>query len=538
MEFALLAAIVAVALVLRFRGIQWGTGYYLHPDELFMTTVLENIGPPSGFREYLDSAASPLNPFNNGTGYIYGTFPLFATKILGSFTEYTAINNAHIPGRWLSAIVDTGTIVLVWWIGRMLWNRWTGLLAALLLAFTALNISAAHYFTTDAWSAFFATGAFAFVLAAWRYRRWSMYAMAGLMVGLATASKPTMLASVGFLALPALETIRLFGWRGVLPRLSRLDEDDDQRSFPVFFASALSVFVAIWTIRLAQPYMFEGPSLFSFRFDPRWLADVEFWRNAQSGVMDYYPGHQWTERAPVVFQLRNMVLWGMGPGLGLAALAGFGWQVWKIVVSRTWPSWLMMGMTGWIAFHFLYFGISLVKTQRYWLPAYPFLVLLASAVLIALLQWAWQSGVVRISALSWTFHVPRRWNPAFLLPVLVVATTIFYGTAYVSIYSNTQSRVDASEWIVDNVPDGSTIANEYWDLGLPVGIESLAGHYWEIDQSRSLWRREPAKTHHADRPIAAHRVHRSQQWPVARFDPAHAVAVPDDDPLLRGALLR
>jgi YYY domain-containing protein len=478
-EALLLLAIVAVALLLRFRGIQWGTGYYLHPDELFMTSVVANISFPSGFGEYLDSATSPLNPFNHGTGYIYGTFPLFAAKFIGSFTDYTAVHNAHIPGRWLSAIADTGTVVMVWWAGRMLWNRWTGLLAALLMAFTVLNIGAAHYFTTDSWSTFFAAASFAFVLAAWKHPRWVFYALAGIMVGLAAASKPTLFAAFGFLVLPALETIRLSGWRGLLPRWSNLENGDDRKSFPVILASALAFFVAIWTIRLAQPYMFEGPSLFSFRLDSRWVADVDFWRVVQSGEFDYYPGVQWAERTPMLYILKNMVLWGMGPGLGLLALGGLGWHLWTIVAARRWPSWITLGLVGWVCFFLVYFGIALSKTQRYYLPAYPFLVLFAAAAIFAMVQWAWRRGSLRLPLTSWKVRFPRWCHPGIVLPVIAVATTMFYGTAYVSVFSNEQTRVSASEWIVANVPDGSSIAWEYWDLTLPVGVPSLAGHSYD-----------------------------------------------------------
>ncbi len=479
LEFALLALIVLVTVTLRFRGIQWGTGYYLHPDELFMTSVLVNISAPAGWREYLDSGTSPLNPFNSGTGYIYGTFPLFVAKLVGSFTDYTAINNAHIPGRWLSALADTGTVVLVWWIGRMLWNRWTGLLTALLMAFTVLNIGASHYFTTDAWSTFFAVGSFAFVLAAWKGRRWVFYALAGLMVGLAASSKPNLLAAFGFLTLPVLETIRLQGWRALVPRWSSLASDDRDRSFPVLLAAALSLFVAIWTIRIAQPYMFEGPSLFSFRFDPRWLADVEFWRGVQSGEIGYPPSIQWSERTPIVFQLENMILWGMGPGLAIAALGGLAWNVWRIAVGRMWPSWITLGVVGWIGFHFLYFGVAFTRTQRYWLPAYPFLILLAAVAIVATLRWGWRRVALRLPLARRSVRFPRWAHPGLILPVLVVGSTILYGSAFVFIYSTPQTRVEASEWIVANVPDGSTIANEYWDLGLPVGVPSLAGQEYQ-----------------------------------------------------------
>lgn len=475
LEAALLGLIVAAALALRFRGIEWGTGYYLHPDELFLTSVMTNITAPSGWREYLDSATSPLNPFNTGTGYVYGTFPLFLANLVGSYTEYGDISNAHIPGRWLSALADTGTVVMTWWIGRMLWNRGTGLLAALLMAFTVLHIGAAHYFTADAWSAFFAAAAFAFTLAGWKGQRWICYALAGLMVGLATASKPTLLASFGFLLLPALEMIRTSGWGALRPRLPALTDDEPERPFPVLPATALALFVAVWTIRIAQPYMFQGPSLFSFRFEPRWLADIEFWRGVQAGEIDYPPGIQWAERTPILFQIDNLVRWGMGPGLGLAALGGLAWSLWSLASARRWPSWLTLGLVGWIGFHLLYFGLSAVKTQRYLMPAYPFLVLLAAAALVAVFRWGWRRGPIRLLWTGWSVRAPRWLHPGTILPVVAVVTTVLYGSAFVSVYSEPQTRAEASRWIAANVPDGSSLAAEYWDLGLPVGVPEIAG---------------------------------------------------------------
>ena len=484
LEFVLLVAITGFGFALRFVGIRWGTGYYLHPDELFLSSVLQRISAPASFAEYLNSATSPLNPFNHDTGYVYGTFPLFLAKFVGSFTDYTAINNNHIPGRWLSAGADTATIVFVWWIGRMLWNRWIGLLAALLMAVTVLNIQSAHFFTTDSWSTMFGTAAFAFALAAWKHQRWSLYALAGLMVGLAGASKPTMLAAAGFLALPALELVRTQGWPALWPHRTPASDEDETtdlpsgKTFPVLFATILAGLVAVWTFRIAQPYTFTGPSLFSFQLDPRWLDDIQFWQLVQSGQVDYPPSHQWTERAPILFHLQNLVLWGMGPALGLAALAGMGWIGWRMFVSRQWPTWTLLMPFGWIAFHIVYFGIALTKTMRYLLPAYPFMVVLAAGLLGALAQWGWRRGSIHVGRIHWSWRPPRWCHPGVVLPMLVVGLTVAYAIAFVSIYERPHSRVAASEWIVDNIPDGSTIVSEYWDSGLPVGIPELAGHSW------------------------------------------------------------
>ena len=261
----------------------------------------------------------------------------------------------------------------------------------------------------------------------------------------------------------------------------------------MILASALAVFVAIWSIRIAQPYAFLGPSIFSFRFDPRWLADVEYWRNAQSGVLDYPPSIQWAERAPIWFDVKNMILWGMGPGLALPALGGLAWRLWSIVTARAWPSWMLLGMVGWIGFHLVYFGTALGKTQRYLLPAYPFLVLFAAAAIAAMAQWAWRGGRIRIPRLNWSIRPPRWCHPGLILPVLMVASTLFYSVAFTSIYASTQTRAEASVWIAENVPEGSTIANEYWDLGLPVGVPEIAGHYWDLAQLYPYADETPAK---------------------------------------------
>lgn len=475
-----LVPIAAVALILRFAGIDWGGNYYTHPDELFMTMVATEIRAPESLGGYLDTATSPLNPYNGRfDSYVYGTFPLFAAKLLGAITGHEVFGNGHLPGRWLSAIADTGSVLLVYWIGRRIFSRVAGALGSLLLAFTMLNIQASHYFTTDAMAAFLATATFALILRAGDRRGFGWYALAGLAAGLAAASKPNLLLAFGLLALPLLETIRLSGWRSVMPNLAGMfDRDERARSSPVLSATALAGFVAIWTFRFGQPYAFADSTPFSFRLNPQWTADLGFWQRAQAGSVDLPPSIQWAERTPVLFILDNLVRWGMGPGMGLAALAGLALLIARIVVARRWPSWWLLGIAGWVLFHILLFGTSLGKAQRYLLPAYPLLAVLAGMTLDRLIAWAHQRGALRLPgplqrsrrAMRLLIRFPRWCHPGYLLPALVVVSTILYGVAFTTIFTREHTRVVASEWIFDNVPPGSTIATEYWDFGLPVAL--------------------------------------------------------------------
>ena len=45
------------------------------------------------------------------------------------------------------------------------------------------------------------------------------------------------------------------------------------------------------------------------------------------------PGIQWSDRTPLVFPWINIVFWGMGLPLGLAAWIGWAWAAWQTFVT-------------------------------------------------------------------------------------------------------------------------------------------------------------------------------------------------------------
>src|SRR5262249_53983682 len=183
----------------------------------------------------------------------------------------------------------------------------------------------------------------------------------------------------------------------------------------------LAVICAIWTFRFTQPYAFLGPNPLSFAIDPRWTRDVSYWRDVQKGIADMPPSAQWAARTPMVFLLANPVRWGLGLPSGLSA--------WRLVTSRRWPPTWQVVLIGWPAFHLVYYGMAFIKTMRYVLPAYPFLVILAAGLLAAI----YQRGL-RSSRPTWL-----RWQA---LPALfVVVTTALYAIAFTGIYHRPVTRV-------------------------------------------------------------------------------------------------
>ena len=71
--------------------------------------------------------------------------------------------------------------------------------------------------------------------------------------------------------------------------------------------------------------------------NPQWIADISSAGAQQTGEADLPWGRQWTERTPWLYPLENMVLWGLGLPLGVAAWLGVGLVVVQLIV-RAWKN--------------------------------------------------------------------------------------------------------------------------------------------------------------------------------------------------------
>jgi YYY domain-containing protein len=447
-----LALILLLGGILRLSGRNWDDSQNLHPDERFLTMVATQISWPDSIGGYFDSATSPLNPYNheNFPTFIYGTFPLMLGKAWGDLTGNTVYGNYHLASRSLSAIMDLATILLLFLVGRRLFGETVGLLGALLYSLSVLAIQLSHFGTFDTFVTTFSIGCFYFSLRANDNGKWWEFVLSGVMAGLAVASKLSALPILAIPAIPLIEHIRLHRLDGLYPRPMR-------GRLPVLLGVLIAAVSAIWTFRVGQPYAFATGNLLDFSFDPRWTRDVEYWRAIQSGEADAPPSVQWANRTPFVFVLKNLVIWGLGPALGIAALAGLVMASVRILTAkRLPPAWLLV-LVGWPAFHIVYNGLAFTKTMRYLIPAYPFLALLGAAFLMGLAGWL----LPRVRDRAWIAYAPL---------AVVVAMTALYSLAFSSIYTRPVTRAEASEWIYENIPPGSVVLTEHWDDGLPLAL--------------------------------------------------------------------
>ena len=517
-----LLAIIVLASVFRFTGLNWDEGQYIHPDEGHMRNTLSLIRWPEDLSLYFDTHHAPLNVRNReGRRYSYGTLPLFAaraatewldgactndpaplreavaTMLVGPEIEnctpgtFTGAYNA-VVGRTLSALADLGTLLFIYLIGRRLYGAATGLVAAGFGAVTAFMIQQAHFFTVDSMACFFVTLVAYFSIRAARAGedgagavgarseskarpgesglrvRWLDFALAGVSVGLAAACKVSA-ATAALLVVLAAAQVALGRRREQAQEegeATRRSLGSAQLLMPLL-ALTLAGVLSLVAFRVGQPYAFEGPGFFGVKPSPEWFSRLRQIRLEQAGEVDLPSGRQWADRLPIVFPWLNMVVWGMGLPLGLAGWIGWGVAGFELFAGKG-RGRRHLVLWAWFTVLFLYQATQWVKSMRYFLPLYPVLLLFAAFWLVRLVRsgsiWARRAGLG--------------------LSGLIALGAVFWGLAFFTIYVRPHTRVAASRWIYENVPRGATVANEHWDWGLPLrldGHDPFGGLYSGIE---------------------------------------------------------
>ncbi len=418
---------------------------------------------PKSFAQFLDPVNSPLNPHF----FAYGSFPLYLLAFVGNllahfFPQVNTFFNLTLVGRVMNAIFDSGTILLTGWLALMLvddetpgrryaWNM--ALLAAGLVAFTPFQIQLSHFYAVDTMLLFFVVLTVLACVAlvdTEKPIRWSL--VAGIGYGLALATK--------FSAAPLI--VPLFV--ALLLRWNRRD------FFSAFVSFIVSVLIGLLTFVIAMPY-----AVLDFQ---NFKLQVTEQGDLARGLLDYPYVRQFAGTIPYVYEGQNILLWGLGLMLGLAACAGLFWLLWR-AWKRNAGAWLVV--LSWVIIYTIIVGSFYVKFMRYMLPIYPFLTLIAAAALLAFARWAasyrqrmvepaQDGGVSSASTVSVRRILPILPILSYVAIAVVLIGTIFQGLALLNVYSVPNTRVQASQWIYSHVKPGSVLTFEQWDDPLPVTV--------------------------------------------------------------------
>lgn len=444
----LLVLILLVGFAFRSYNIDWDQGKHLHPDERFLSDVLTRISPVQPGVSYFDTSQSELNPGNKGIDFfVYGTAPIFLIRYIGEWSGQIGYDRITYLGRALSAAMDSLTILFVFLIGNKLYHEKIGLLAAALYACAVLPIQQSHFMTVDTFTNTFGmlTVLAGLVIATLPWQeipagqhkffqwRWIWpYLLFGLGLGLATASKINAISLA--LMLPMVELVRVYHAENS-ERSSWLI-----RSFGYCLLAAITSFVIF---RIAQPYAFSGPGFLNVSINPKWWSAMQSLQAQSSGNVDFPPALQWARRS-WFFSISNLSQWGIGLATAITALLGIllmGIEIFKNKHVEHLPVW------AWTLFYFLWQSTSWVKSMRYFLLIYPLLGLLAAWGIFHLIDRRSEFRFKRLR-LSRGFI---RWC-GIALAIIAVVGSVVWAYAFTRIYSQQHTRVEASEWIYDQIP--------------------------------------------------------------------------------------
>lgn len=397
-------------------GLRFGFPYLFHPDE------------PTAVKRALLFFRDGLNPhwFGMPSLYLYLLHFSFLAYykvevLLGLSPVLPHLQPDQIPfyliGRIWSAILGTGTVLLVYLTGKRLYSAIAGLAASFLIAVLPLHLLHSHYATVDVPVTFLITLSFFFSASILGKRTLKYYLLAGGAAGLAAATKYNGIFTIfPFLAAHFLR--ERGGEKGIGRRIG-----------DPYLLFGLSM--AMLTFVVATPYSIIELS----RFLQDLATQSHYLISSGHGpiFIDTKPG--------ALYQLLYTLYYAGGAVFWLMAVAGLIYALRR----RQNSDWLILS---WVIPYFILISIPVVKFSRFFIPMLPFLSLCAGRLLDTRFK---RQLLTRLFRTAW---------------LLSAIWLLLQAVAFSRVISRTDPRIEAKNWLEANLPRPSRIGLIRTETGL------------------------------------------------------------------------
>ncbi|MGQ9456292.1 MAG: ArnT family glycosyltransferase [Armatimonadota bacterium] len=433
--------IVATSAGLRLWGLKWGLpdqlhSYSYHPDE-FLT-----VGAAFGVI-YLQRTWNP-GFYNYPSLFLYLSALVIAVALGYGIAGSDA--SVYLCARVISAVMGIGTVWATLWMGKTLFTKTAGWLAAAILCFIPLHVQHSHFATVDVPSAFFVTLTLGFAGSILRRGSVRDYCLAGAMAGFAAGTKYN--AGLAILS-PVTAHFLHFGLRKGLARYALL---------LLVILSGVVAFVLSTPGSLFATGQFVHGILYELRHSAEGHGLV--FEGTGNGL---------------VYTLMHSIV----PGCGVILVGLFVFSVFLALLTREKSALVVLAF---VLSYYILISASQVRFARYAIPLLPGIAVLVSWAVLEL--WSRMAGEGFI----------RRGVRIFLLVLcsLALISAMFTSLVLDAAQTGADPRDQAAYWIFANVPKGSRIGVVDWPWFYSPPFEKSVG-FGTLPQRKVAAKRCPYK---------------------------------------------
>ncbi len=417
----------------RYFNLNWDYFLTFHPDERNIALSVTRLD----FFSALDPGFYAYNGF-----YIYLT-RIFA-EIISFVTNDTIwfIDWGHI--NFITRIFSaTSSVISIFLFYKILKEKFSGLLlftGMTIFTFCIGFIQYAHYGVTESFLVmmlllifYISTKTLKEIDYSKQIKTWILL---GILIGISIGTKTT---AISFVLIPFVVWIQAL--------LKKERHISKHLIYGLIFVS--TVFVCFLIV---SPY-----SILNFE---KFYESMTYESGVVSGKLMVPYNLQFFDTPVYVFQLLNLCVY-IGPHIVLLSFGGLLFYIFKLLKQKRWNDYFLPIIV-FTLLYFLYVGGWYTKFMRYLLLIIPGVIILALDILR-------------------TISKTNKTKPfVYLISVAIFVYSIGSSLFYLSIFSSSPTRIEASNWIYQNIEPGKKIINEEWDDGMPIDLKNFSRSQFEV----------------------------------------------------------
>jgi hypothetical protein len=383
--------------------------------------------------------------------FAYGSLPIyfiyFSNLLVNYFTScHLSFNNcsitfeqAIIGSRILSSMFGTLLIPVMYFVGKQLKNKNTGIILAFLTTTGVGLIQYSHFGTYETVITFFTVLLFLFCLKLLAKRNTLNLILVALICGILVSCKVT---NVVLLSVPIF--ILLIN---LLRNWQHGDLKNKLLELVYAFLALLGFSLIVCLIFiLTNPYVFWDSNSF--------LNSISYESSVALGSEPVFYSGEFFNTAPIIFQFQHVFPFLITPFLLLLLMPSLGYIFIKSFIKPHRQQIILL-----IIFLLLTLipqAILFVKWTRYMVPVIPFLYCCIALFLIGVSEYLKNKlSDVHYKRLAWTSFI------------IGSSISCIYALAFlITVYIQSDTRGEAAQYAKLHIPSNSSIISEVYDLGI------------------------------------------------------------------------